>query len=386
MKLSRKKKRRKMYALLRALSCIMVLAALVLVIHVFTGFLDRSLPGKSSTSSPEPSAALGAPAFSDSLREIANFSQSLLPALNLTDNQRGITDQGEQDEENTEKGQAGEGSGDGQGEENPGSGQGEEGSEGGQGEEGSEGSQPGSTSHTISNTPIDLASLSTSAEGWGPGTDCDEKNRPHSALSYQEKYGKYNAHFIVPDSDKIYLTFDEGYENGRTADILNVLKEKNTQAVFFVTLPYAKQNPDLIQRMIDEGHTVGAHSVTHPAQGLPSQTIEQQQKEITELHDYIKDNFNYEMHLFRFPAGIFSEQSLAIVNNCNYKSVFWSFAYLDYDTENQPDPAQALDKLKSRLHPGAIYLLHAVSSTNASILGDFIDCIGAEGYEIGLFD
>lgn len=377
MKLSRKKKRRKMYALLRALSCIMVLAALVLVIHVFTGFLDRSLPGKSSTSSPEPSAALGAPAFSDSLREIANFSQSLLPALNPSDGQMGITDEGEQDEENTEKGQDGEGSGDGQGEENPGS---------GQGEEGSEGSQPGSTSHTISNTPIDLASLSTSAEGWGPGTDCDEKNRPHSALSYQEKYGKYNAHFIVPDSDKIYLTFDEGYENGRTADILNVLKEKNTQAVFFVTLPYAKQNPDLIQRMIDEGHTVGAHSVTHPAQGLPSQTIEQQQKEITELHDYIKDNFNYEMHLFRFPAGIFSEQSLAIVNNCNYKSVFWSFAYLDYDTENQPDPAQALDKLKSRLHPGAIYLLHAVSSTNASILGDFIDCIGAEGYEIGLFD
>lgn len=377
MKLSRKKKRRKMYALLRALSCIMVLAALVLVIHVFTGFLDRSLPGKSSTSSPEPSAALGAPAFSDSLREIANFSQSLLPALNPSDGQMGITDEGEQDEENTEKGQDGEGSGDGQGEENPGS---------GQGEEGSEGSQPGSTSHTISNTPIDLASLSTSAEGWGPGTDCDEKNRPHSALSYQEKYGKYNAHFIVPDSDKIYLTFDEGYENGRTADILNVLKEKNTQAVFFVTLPYAKQNPDLIQRMIDEGHTVGAHSVTHPAQGLPSQTIEQQQKEITELHDYIKDNFNYEMHLFRFPAGIFSEQSLAIVNNCNYKSVFWSFAYLDYDTENQPDPAQALDKLKSRLHPGAIYLLHAVSSTNASILGDFIDCIGDEGYEISLFD
>lgn len=379
MKLSRKKKRN-MYTLIRALSCLVVLAALVLVIHVFTGFLDRILPGKgspSATSSPEPSAALGAPVSSDFLGKFADFSQSLLPALNPMKDQSGISGDGGQDEENDGKGPDVE---------NTGGEQEGEGTEGEQEGESDTGSQPGSTSHTITNTPIDLASLDTTAEGWGPGKDCDEKNRPHSALSYQEKYGKYNAHFIVPDSDKVYLTFDEGYENGRTADILDVLKEKNTQAVFFVTSQYARQNPDLIQRMIDEGHTVGAHSVTHPAQGLPSQTIEEQQKEITELHDYIKDNFNYEMHLFRFPAGIFSEQSLAIVNNCNYKSVFWSFAYLDYDTENQPDPAQALEKVKAKLHPGAIYLLHAVSSTNASILGDFIDYIRAEGYEIGMFD
>lgn len=380
MKLSRKKKKRNLYTLIRALSCIVVLAALVLVIHVFTGFLDGILPGRissSATSSQEPSAAQGASASSGSLGTFSDFSQSLLPALNTIAGQGGISGDGGQDEKNDGKGPD---------EENTGGGPEGEVTAGGQEGESAAGSQPGSTSHTISNTPIDLASLDTTAEGWGPGKDCDEKNRPYSALSYQEKYAKYNAHFIVPDSDKIYLTFDEGYENGRTADILDVLKEKNTQTVFFVTSQYAKQNPDLIQRMIDEGHTVGAHSVTHPAQGLPSQTIEQQQKEITELHDYIKDNFNYEMHLFRFPAGIFSEQSLAIVNNCNYKSVFWSFAYLDYDTENQPDPAQALEKVKNKLHPGAIYLLHAVSSTNASILGDFIDYIRAEGYEIGLFD
>lgn len=243
-----------------------------------------------------------------------------------------------------------------------------------------------STSHTLNNTPIDLASLDTTGQDWGPGSDVDGQNRPTSALSYQEKYGSYNASFIVPDSDKIYLTFDEGYENGCTPAILDTLKEKNVSAVFFVTAPFARENPDLIQRMIDEGHAVGNHSVTHPANGLPSQSIEEQQHEVTELHNYIKENYNYDMHLFRFPAGKFSTQSLAILNNCNYKSVFWSFAYLDYDTANQPDHTEALNKMTGKLHPGAIYLLHAVSTTNTEVLGSFIDQARAAGYEFALFD
>jgi peptidoglycan/xylan/chitin deacetylase (PgdA/CDA1 family) len=89
------------------------------------------------------------------------------------------------------------------------------------------------------------------------------------------------------------------------------------------------------------------------------------------------------MYLFRYPSGEFSEQSLAIVSNCDYRSVFWSFAYLDYDADNQPDPSESLAKMKDRLHPGAIYLLHAESKTNASILGQLIDAIKAEGYELG---
>lgn len=347
-----RKKRKRRYGLLKAASCITILAALVLVIHVFTGMLNHLLPGYNPPSETASGAAAtqGSFAASGTLAPSLELSQAVLPSSGS------LTGPAQGNEPEPAGGDA------------------------------AQEPAPVSTSHTITNTPIDITSLSTAAEGWGPGTDCDEQNRPRSALSYQEKYGKYNANFIVPDSDNIYLTFDEGYENGRTSDILDVLKEKNVQAVFFVTSPYVKQNPDLIRRMIEEGHTVGAHSVTHPADGLPSQTVEQQQREITELHDYVKENFNYEMHLFRFPAGIFSEQSLAIVNNCNYKSVFWSFAYLDYDTENQPDPAQALEKVKSRLHPGAIYLLHAVSSTNASILGEFIDYIKTEGYEIGMFD
>ena len=246
---------------------------------------------------------------------------------------------------------------------------------------------PESTSHTLSNNQIaDIASLDATCQNWGQGSNVDDQNRPVSCSSYQDKYAKYNANFIGQGDHTIYLTFDEGYEYGCTASILDTLKSKNVPAVFFITEPYAKSEPDLVKRMISEGHELGNHSVTHPADGLPSESIEKQQSEINDNHKYIKDNFGYDMHLFRYPAGKFSEQSLAIVNNCNYKSVFWSFAYLDYDVNNQPDQTEALNKLVSKLHSGAIYLLHAESATNTAILGSFIDQARAAGYEFALFD
>ena len=117
--------------------------------------------------------------------------------------------------------------------------------------------------------------------------------------------------------------------------------------------------------------------------GIPSLTVEQQQEEVMGNHQYIKDTFGYEMNLFRYPAGKFSEQSLAVVNNCGYESVFWSFAYLDYDVDNQPDQAESLQKMKNKMHPGAIYLLHAESATNAAVLGDLIDAAQTQGYSFG---
>ena len=230
----------------------------------------------------------------------------------------------------------------------------------------------------------DISALDNTLQGWGQGVQFDSLNRPQGAVTAQGKYGKYSADFIrtdESDAKRIYLTFDEGYENGYTSQILDVLKEKNCPAVFFVTMPYVKQQPELIRRMIDEGHIVGNHSVTHPSGGLPSQSREQQERELLDLHDYVKENFGYEMSLFRYPAGKFSEQSLALVQSVGYTSVFWSFAYKDWDPDNQPEETAALAKLKERLHPGAIYLLHAVSSTNTHVLGQFIDDARAAGYE-----
>ena len=225
-----------------------------------------------------------------------------------------------------------------------------------------------------------LKTIDNTSRGWGQGTNFDEKNRPKGALNAQNTYGDYDALYIAEENPAIYLTIDEGYENGYTAKILDVLKEKNCPAVFFVTMDYVKQNPDLIRRMIKEGHVVGNHSVTHPSAGLPSQSIDIQAEELMALHRYVKETFDYDMYLFRYPAGIHSDQSLALVQQLGYKSVFWSFAYRDWLTDDQPDPTAALQQVTNRLHPGAIYLLHAVSSTNTQIMGAFIDHARAQGY------
>lgn len=215
--------------------------------------------------------------------------------------------------------------------------------------------------------------------GWGLGKERDDKNRPLDAVNAEKKYAALGAKFLAEDG-KICLTFDEGYENGHTAEILDTLKEKNVKAVFFVTYDYCKSAPELVQRMIDEGHVVGNHTWSHPS--LPDCTQKEVWSEVTKLHDYVKSEFGYEMTLFRFPKGEFSERTLDDVHNLGYTSLFWSFAYADWDTSVQTDPAEALAKIEDSTHSG-IYLLHAVSDTNAKILGKLIEYWQSQGYTVG---
>ena len=236
-------------------------------------------------------------------------------------------------------------------------------------------------------TNNDFSYLSNEKIGWGLGKDVDEYNRPTDAVRANQDFGELGAIFIgehTPDSPTVYLTFDEGYENGCTAAILDALKWRNAHATFFVTYDYCKNAPDLVQRMIDEGHTVGNHSYTHPS--FPECSPAQIRDEILKLHDYVKETFNYEMNLIRFPMGEFSERSLAVAQSLGYSSVFWSFAYIDWNVNNQPDAAQSLEKIKISTHPGGIFLLHAVSRTNADILGDLLDYWRKEGYSLGVIE
>lgn len=212
---------------------------------------------------------------------------------------------------------------------------------------------------------------------WGPGNTVDHE-RPADPVSLQKEFGDLNASFIGEDTKTICLTFDEGYENGFTPQILDTLKEKKVKAIFFVTYDFAKANPELVQRMIDEGHIVGNHTYRHYT--MDEVDLSVAEEEISVLHDYVLKTFDYEMKYFRFPKGEFSQQTLYLAKMMGYKSVFWSFAYADWDTENPPDEQEALQLLTDSTHNGAIYLLHAVSQTNANILGDAIDNIRAQGY------
>lgn len=227
--------------------------------------------------------------------------------------------------------------------------------------------------------PVQGGALSTEKHGYGQGVQLDDKNRPTGALDFNANYGKYGATALREDKKNILLTFDQGYENGYTAQILDTLKEKKVKAVFFLLQDYAERNPELVQRMIDEGHIVGNHSVSHYS--MPDLSAEECRQEIEGLQEYMKQNFGVTMKLFRPPMGEFSEQSLSVTKDCGLSTMLWSFAYADWDVNAQPDPAQAKEKLIGAAHEGAIYLLHSVSQTNAEVLGEVIDGIRDEGFE-----
>ena len=234
-----------------------------------------------------------------------------------------------------------------------------------------------STTEPTAQAVAGLDSLSTNKVIWGFG-NIENHAQPQEPKGLQNTFGKYDAKWLLDDEKKIALTFDEGYENGFTPAILDTLKAKNVKAIFFVTYDFAKDNPELIKRMIEEGHTVGNHSWHHYS--MDELDTDTAKKEITYLHDYIKDEYNYTMSYFRFPKGEFSEQTLKIVQDLNYKSIFWSYAYADWDTENQPDETKAFTGICESTHPGEILLLHAVSKTNADILGKAIDDVLQQGY------
>ena len=237
-----------------------------------------------------------------------------------------------------------------------------------------------------------LEAMDTKVHEYGSGKATNGK-RPPLPVDAQYLYGQYGGNFLAPDNGNIYLTFDCGYEYYATDEqgnryrvterILDVLKEKDVKAVFFITMSYAQKQPDLVRRMIDEGHAVGNHSNNHPV--MPKQTIDQMVYEVMSVHEYVLEHYNYEMTLFRPPTGAYSVQSLAVVQSLGYKNVHWSFAYVDWETDNQPNYNSALKNVTDCAHSGAIYLLHAVSTTNAAILGDVIDSFRASGYHLELF-
>lgn len=219
--------------------------------------------------------------------------------------------------------------------------------------------------------------------GYGFGHDVNDDNRPLLAIEQQQEFGKLGITTITDNMDTIYLTFDEGYEFGHTEDILNVLKAKKCKVTFFVTLGYVKSNSQLIERMIKDGHIIGNHSVNHYS--MPSLSVEEMISEIMGLHEYMLEHYGYEMKLFRPPTGAYSEQSLEVARLLGYRTLEWSFAYRDWDEENQPEEETAFETLKQKTHGGAIFLLHAVSKTNAKILGNIIDNWRNEGYSVKPF-
>lgn len=197
---------------------------------------------------------------------------------------------------------------------------------------------------------------------------------------------KYGALFLGDTRGKIlYLTFDNGYENGHTIQILDVLKAKKVPATFFVTGHYVKDQPDLIKRMVDEGHIIGNHSYNHP--DMTRISDDKIKEELVKVEEQVAQLTNQKkMTYLRPPRGIFNERMLDITRQMGYTSVFWSLAYKDWDVNQQKGAQYAHEQVMKQLHPGAIILLHSVSKDNAEALGTIIDEARKQGYEFHSLD
>lgn len=229
----------------------------------------------------------------------------------------------------------------------------------------------------------DIASMSRKANGWG---FVRRKNSaPDVPLSQQEELAKYGGYYLGNTEKKeIYLTFDEGYENGYTAQILDVLKEYGVTAAFFVTGPYLEGQQELVRRMIDEGHIIGNHTVHHP--NLAECDESKIAEELDGLNEKCEQIYGVKMTYMRPPEGAYSEYSLAVTQKLGYKTILWSHAYKDWDVNFQQGVQNALNQVVPYFHNGEILLLHAVSKDNAEALGDIIKSAQEQGYEFKSLD
>lgn len=226
--------------------------------------------------------------------------------------------------------------------------------------------------------------LSNEKIGWGIKRN-DNHEQPDLGTKNKMIIDKLNG-IAMGNREKpyVYLTFDGGYEAGYTEKILDVLKQNDVKATFFITGHYLNTKPDLVKRMIDEGHIIGNHTVNHKS--MPDIDNETIKKEVMDLHTAVYEKFGYEMKYIRPPKGEYSERTIDYTNSLGYKTVMWSFAYDDWDENRQDREEYGKKKILDNVHNGEIMLLHSTSKDNSNILDYCIKEIKNMGYEFKSLD
>lgn len=229
-----------------------------------------------------------------------------------------------------------------------------------------------------------LSPVLSSEGNWG--LSFQEDGKPPVANATFEELAKYDAFYAQNTQEKVlYLTFDCGYENGNTPAILDALKKHQVKAAFFIVGNYLSTSPDLVKRMLAEGHIVGNHSFHHP--DMSQMDREAFSKELGELESLYEQTVGSPMQKFyRPPQGKYSENNLKIAKELGFKTFFWSLAYVDWDPKKQPTHEEAFQKLLKRVHPGAIVLLHNTSRTNGEILDELLTKWEEMGYSFRRLD
>lgn len=230
----------------------------------------------------------------------------------------------------------------------------------------------------------DRAAVPTAGEITNWGLSFQQEGQPPVANATSEYLKEYDAVYCMSgDEKKLYLTFDAGFENGSTEKILDALKKHGVKGTFFLVGNYLETSPDLVRRMVEEGHTVANHTFSHPDMSKIGD-MESFKAELQKNEELYREVTGREMpKLYRPPQGKFCESNLKMAKELGYHTVFWSLAYVDWYENDQPTPEQAFGKLVPRIHPGAVVLLHSTSSTNGAILDELLTRWEELGYSFG---
>lgn len=226
--------------------------------------------------------------------------------------------------------------------------------------------------------------VETAGEITNWGLSFQQEGEPPIANATGEYLAQFDSVYCMPTDEKVlYITFDAGFENGNTEPILDALKKHSVKATFFLVGNYLETQPDLVRRMVEEGHAVGNHTYSHPDMSKIGD-MESFKAELQKNEALYKEVTGYDMpKLYRPPQGKFCESNLKMAKELGYRTVFWSLAYVDWYENDQPTRQQAFDKLLPRVHPGAVVLLHSTSKTNGEILDDLLTKWEEMGYRFG---
>ncbi|MBM7572428.1 delta-lactam-biosynthetic de-N-acetylase [Aquibacillus albus] len=232
----------------------------------------------------------------------------------------------------------------------------------------------------ITTLTLMLTSFATNVDAYGWGFNKNKNHQQPDVGKYDQMLEDYGGYYVDKSGDKVvYLTFDNGYEKGYTNQVLDVLKDKNVPATFFVTGHYVESQPELVKRMVKEGHIIGNHSYYHP--DFTTLSKEKIKKELDSLEEAVaKITPQKEMLYLRPPRGTFNEQTLKWTQELGYIHMFWSLAFVDWHTDKQKGWQSAYQQVMDHIHPGAIMLLHTVSQDNAEALEHMIDDLRKQGY------
>lgn len=226
--------------------------------------------------------------------------------------------------------------------------------------------------------------LLASAEPVNWGLSFPQEGDPPQGTASRQELDPLGAAYCLPETGKtLYLTFDAGYENGNTAQILDALAKHGAKATFFLVGDFIQAEPELVRRMAEEGHTLGNHTYSHPDMSQIAGE-EEFRRELEDNEALCREAAGVELSkLYRPPQGKYSRRNLEMAQALGYRTVFWSLAYVDWLQDDQPTKTEAFQKLLPRVHPGAIVLLHTTSSTNAAILDELLTQWEQLGYQFG---